>query len=98
MAWCNGSDGPIPVEGSPYFHIHAPTFGYGVEPDGSDAVDAFFEAHPTLAPYRVEPTMLRRVYAGDDPENRTMTAAMRFADEEEAKTIMCSWWDIAEPD
>lgn len=47
-------------------------------------------AFPALAPFVVspDPTRLRRVWAGDDPENPTLTVALRFADEAEALSAL----------
>lgn len=39
---------------------------------------------PALEPFVVTPGILRRVFAGDDPENPQWTVALRFADEAEA--------------
>jgi len=65
-----------------------PAFGYE-GPTGP--VDAFFAAHPALAPYRVNPSPLSRVYAGEtDPP--TLTAAVRFASEDEARAVAAAWW------
>lgn len=41
--------------------------------------------HPELEQFVVSPSTLRRVWAGDDPQNPTQTVAMRFADETEAR-------------
>lgn len=41
-------------------------------------------ARPELAPWRVAPATLRRVWAGDDPAAPATTVALRFADEAEA--------------
>jgi len=105
MPWINGADAPIPVPltteiddetgrevvtaWSSRFHIHLPTFGYeGV----GGAVDAFFAAHPDLISYRVDPARLQRIYAGDDPANPTMTAALRFDTEAVARSVLTQWW------
>jgi len=45
---------------------------------------AAITARPELQPFVVTPSVLRRVWAGDDPANPTQTAALRFADEAEA--------------
>lgn len=105
MPWINGADAPIPVPltkttdpdngvvtvtaWSSRFHIHLPTFGY--EGEGGP-VDAFFVAHPDLIPYRVDPDRLQRIYAGDDPENPSLTAALRFDTEAEARSVLAAWW------
>lgn len=46
---------------------------------------AVMEARPELEPFVITPTLLRRVWAGDDPAHPTMTVALRFADEAEAE-------------
>lgn len=42
---------------------------------------------PAWHPFRVRPTRMRRVWAGDDPLNPQMTVALRFADAEEAASL-----------
>ena len=107
MPWTNGADGPIPVPATTAtdpetgavivtawddrFHLNLPAFGY----DGpTGPVDAFFAAHPALEPYRVNPSPLSRVYAGevDPPAPPVLTAAVRFADEAEARAVAAAWW------
>ncbi len=44
----------------------------------------YFSDHPELAPYVVEPSPLRRVWAGDEPDNPVVTVPLRFNDEEQA--------------
>lgn len=46
----------------------------------------YFSDHPELAPFVVEPSPLRRVWAGDDPDNPVVTVPLRFADQAEAET------------
>lgn len=105
MPWLNGADAPIPVplttvtdpqsgqvtvtKWADGFHIHLPAFGYE---GGQGPVDAFFAAHPDLAAYRVDPDRLQRIYAGDDPENPTLTAALRFDTEALARKVLADWW------
>jgi len=48
---------------------------------------AHLAEHPELAPFVVTPSMLRRVWAGDDAENPTQTVALRFADEAEVLAL-----------
>lgn len=48
-------------------------------------VDAMTEA---LEPFRRDPPMLRRVWAGDDPAEPEITVPLRFADEAEALEIL----------
>lgn len=45
----------------------------------------YFSDHPELAPFVVEPSPLRRVWAGDDPANPVVTVPLRFNDEEQAR-------------
>lgn len=45
-------------------------------------------ARPELAAWRVQPTTLRRVWAGDDPAAPVLTVALRFADEAEARDAL----------
>ena len=47
---------------------------------------------PELEPFVVEPVYPKRVFAGDDPANRTMTVCLLFADEEEARAHLASYW------
>ena len=51
---------------------------------------------PELETFRVEPSPLRRVWAGDDPTNPTITVPLRFADEAEAAKMLPE--AVAEPD
>lgn len=44
-------------------------------------------AHPDWQPFRIMPTRMRRVWAGDDPLNPQMTVALRFADADEAASL-----------
>ena len=103
MPWTRGADGPIPVpaatdpetggvtEWDARYHLNLPAFGY----DGpTGPVDAFFAAHPELAAHRVNPSPLSRVYAGeaDPPAAPVLTAAVRFADEAEARAVAAAWW------
>jgi len=44
----------------------------------------YFSDHPELAPFVVEPSPLRRVWAGDDPANPVVTVPLRFNDEAQA--------------
>ena len=41
--------------------------------------------HPELAPFVVEPSSLRRVWAGDDPDNPVVTVPLRFDSEDLAR-------------
>lgn len=95
MPWINGADAPIPVplttdaEGNvtawrPEYHVNLPTW--------PQTPDELVADHPTLEPYRRQPPLMSRIFAGDVPENPTMTLALRFADEGEARTVLAAWW------
>jgi len=43
---------------------------------------------PELEKFRVFPSQLRRVFAGDSPEKPAWTVALRFADEAEAIKVL----------
>lgn len=43
---------------------------------------------PELEPFVVEPSPLRRVWAGDDPVKPKWTVALRFKDEAEAAKVL----------
>jgi len=46
-------------------------------------------AHPELEPYRVFPSQMRRLFAGDKwPNEPTWTVALKFADEAEALKVL----------
>ena len=98
MPWINGADAPIPVpltfgtdpetgaeivtSWRPEYHVNLPTW--------PQTPDDFVT--PELAPFRRTPPLLSRIFAGDDPENPTMTLALRFADEAEARDVLPAWW------
>lgn len=46
----------------------------------------YLAEHPELAAFVVEPSPLRRVWAGDDPAAPLVTVPLRFADQTEAET------------
>ncbi|URI15917.1 hypothetical protein [Brevundimonas albigilva] len=46
----------------------------------------YLAEHPELAAFVVEPSPLRRVWAGDDPDNPIVTVPLRFDDEAEGRT------------
>ena len=46
------------------------------------------EMTPELVPFVVTPSLLRRVWAGDDPTNPQWTVALKFADEAEARAVL----------
>lgn len=100
MPWINGADAPVPVPLTtgtdpetgqeivtawrPEYHVNLPTW--------PQTPDEFFADHPGLAAYRVEPDTLCRIFAGDDPVAQTMTGALRFTDEAEARGVLASYW------
>jgi len=100
MPWINGADAPVPVPLTTgtdpetgqeivtawrtEFHVNLPTW--------PQTPDEFFAEQPALVAYRVEPTPLSRIFAGDDPMAPTMTAALRFETESEARTVLAGWW------
>ena len=94
MPWINGADASIPVPLTtdpetgevtawrPEYHVNLPTW--------PQTPDEFVT--PELAPFRRSPPLLSRIFAGDVPENPTITLALRFADEAEARTVLAAWW------
>lgn len=46
------------------------------------------EMTEALEPFRRDPPMLRRVWAGDDPSEPEITVPLRFADEAEARNVL----------
>lgn len=44
--------------------------------------------HSQLLPYTVEPSPLRRVWAGDDPAAPVLTVPLRFEDEASANEVL----------
>lgn len=48
--------------------------------------------YPELLPYVVNPTNVKRVFAGDDPSNRTLTVCLSFPDEATARAVMPQFW------
>lgn len=69
-------DGPISID--------APGVHYNV------SADDYAKAEATLAPYRVNPATLQRVFAGDSPEAPEWTVALRFPDQETADRVLGS--------
>lgn len=51
---------------------------------------AGLQARPELASFVVEPSHLRRVWAGDDPSSPALTVALRFEDEAHAHEVLGS--------
>ena len=58
---------------------------------------ADLEEFPEVAAWRVQPQSLRRVWAGDDPENPTYTVALQFADRAEYEEVMLEVAGIEPP-
>lgn len=74
-------------------HLFDPPAEEGGEPvllDGwhVNTTPEHLAAHPELGPFVITPTVLRRVWAGDDPEAPVMTVALQFADEAEGRTAL----------
>lgn len=72
--------------------LHGPTPEDGSEPPALagwhvNITAEGLAARPDLATYVVEPSLLRRVWAGDDPAAPVVTVALRFADEAEASAL-----------
>ena len=59
----------------------------GYEP-GYHVNIALQDLTPELEAFRVLPRQMRRVFAGDDPENPQWTVALKFADEAEARKVL----------
>ena len=59
----------------------------GYEP-GYHVNIAIQDLTPGLEKFRVFPSQMRRVFAGDDPENPQWTVALKFADEDEARAVL----------
>lgn len=69
---------PTDPEGEP---VLLPGFHVNVTPD-------LMMERPELEAFRVEPSPLRRVWAGDDPVNPVVTVPLRFADQKEAAKML----------
>jgi hypothetical protein len=90
MTWTsNQIDGPIPI----------PVLDENGEPTGDfetgyhvNVTPGFLADHPEVEPYRVTPSALRQVWAGDCPFSPVETVALRFADEAEARAVL-GWAD-----
>ena len=84
-------DGPIPAfaflgldpEGQPQFGEQLPVYNINI---------AAQIMAPELEPFVVEPAMPKRVFAGDDPQNRINTVCLSFADEDDARANLAEWW------
>lgn len=84
-------DGPIPAfqflgldaEGQAQFGAQLPDYNLNVAPQVMT---------PALEAFVVEPMHPKRVFAGDDPQNRTLTVCLQFADEAEAMAALSGYW------
>lgn len=80
-------DGPIPCmtrdASGALTDTPAPGVHYNTTP--SDLA-----AHPALQPYVVAPSLLQRIWAGDDPAAPTMTVALVFPDQATADAVFSS--------
>lgn len=84
-------DGPIPAyqflgldgDGLPMFGAQLPICNLNVAPQVMT---------PELEPFVVEPTHPKRVFAGDDPDDRTLTVCLQFASEAEARAHLADYW------
>lgn len=65
------SDPDAPIVILPGWHVN-------VTPD-------YLVDHPELVTFVVEPSPLRRVWAGDDPSNPVLTVPLRFVNEAEGR-------------
>jgi len=72
----------IPTFGPPDAEGVRPVTGY--EP-GYHVNIALQDLTPELEAFRVFPSQLRRVFAGDDPADPKWTVALKFADEKTAR-------------
>jgi len=77
----------IPTFGPPDAEGVRPVTGY-VPGYHVNTTVADLAEHPELEAFVVVPTTLRRVWAGDDPEDPTWTVALKFADEAEALKVL----------
>ena len=59
----------------------------GYEP-GYHVNIALQDLTPELEAFRVFPSQMRRVFAGDDPADPQWTVALKFADEAEARKVL----------
>jgi len=88
-------DGPVPIaifgdpitddEGNTHRPIEGYVEGYHLNVSPSVYTDA-------LAPYLMTPTQPRRVFAGAE------TVFLKFADEEEARSMLADYWTEPEPE
>jgi len=92
MSWNTSLiDGPIPAyqflgfdpNGLPIFGALLPIYNLNVAPQVMTA---------ELEPFVVEPANPKRVFAGDDPTDRTLTVCLSFASETEARAKLAAYW------
>lgn len=92
MSWNQSvCDGPIPSfaflgldeNGAPIFGDPLPVYNINIAPQVMS---------PALEPFVVEPIRPKRVFAGDNPDDRTLTICLTFADEAEAREHLAEWW------
>jgi hypothetical protein len=84
-------DGPIPSyqflgldpEGQPIFGDPLPVYNINI---------AAQIMTPALEAFVIEPAHPKRVFAGDNPDDRTLTVCLTFADEAEAQENLAEWW------
>ena len=69
----------IPTYGEPDAEGVRPVTGY-IPGYHVNTTVADLAEHPELEQFVVQPSALRRVWAGDDPENPQWTVPLRFAD------------------
>lgn len=93
MSWrADILDGPIPAfaflgldeDGQPQFGDPLPIYNINIAAQAYDP--------ETMAAYKIEPTNPKRVFAGDDPQDRETTVCLSFADEAQAKTVLAAYW------
>ena len=77
----------IPTYGPPDAEGVRPVTGY-VEGYHVNTTAADLTEHPELAPFVVVPSTMRRVWAGDSPDDPQWTVALKFADEAEARAVL----------
>ena len=66
----------IDIIGILYDDVDTPLTGWHI-----NITKEYLDEHPELEPFVVVPSALRRVWAGDDPQNPTTTVALKFDSE-----------------
>ncbi len=74
---------PMPGGGNLIVPVMAPFAGWHV----NTTIESLSE-RPDLEPFVVTPSALRRVWAGDDATDPSLTVALRFASEAEADAVL----------